>query len=67
MQTLTLFAMVPGMADEQTEPGELTERFRAFAETVDPGPSKALPTSMIIAGAAIMAALIAVVWVLVAN
>ena len=67
MQTLTLFAMVPRMADEQTEPGELTERFRAFSETVDPVPSKALPTSMIIAGAAIMAALIVVVWVLVAN
>lgn len=67
MRTLTSFAMVPGMADEQTEPGELTERFRAFAEKVDPEPSKALPTGMIIAGAAALAVLIAVVWILIAN
>ena len=55
------------MADEQAEPGELTERFRAFAETVDPQPSKALPLGLIAAVAVFMVLLIAVVWVLVAN
>jgi hypothetical protein len=67
MRTSTLFAMVPGMADEQAEPGELTERFRAFAETVDPQPSKALPMGLIAAVAVFVVLLIAVVWVLVAN
>jgi hypothetical protein len=59
--------MVPGMADEQAEPGELTERFRAFAESVDPKPSRALPAGLITALAVFIVALIVVVWVLVAN
>ena len=33
------------MTDEQS--GELTERFRAFSETVDPAPSKAFPIALI--------------------
>ena len=61
------FAMVPGMADEQREPGELTDRFRAFAETVDPQPSRALPVGMLVAGAIVVVALIAVVWILLAT
>jgi hypothetical protein len=64
---LTVFAMVPGMADEQTEPGELTDRFRAFAETVDPTPSKAFPVGLIAAAGALVVALIVVVWVLLAH
>ena len=28
--------MVPRMPEEQIEPGNLTERFRAFAQSVDP-------------------------------
>lgn len=59
--------MVPGMADEQAEPGELTERFRAFAESVDPKPSRALPAGLITTAAVFIVALIVVVWVLVAN
>jgi hypothetical protein len=35
------------MTDEQVEPGELTERFRAFSESVDPEPSKAFPMALI--------------------
>jgi hypothetical protein len=58
--------MVPRMADEQ-EPGEVTDRFRAFAETVDPEPSKALPVGLIVAGGAFALALIVVVWILVAS
>jgi hypothetical protein len=58
--------MVPGMADEQAEAGELTERFRAFAETVDPKPSNALPMGLIVAAGAVLVAVIVVVWVLVA-
>jgi hypothetical protein len=56
--------MVPGMADEQAEPGEVTERFRAFAETVDPEPSKALPAGLIAIAGAFVLVLIVVVWVL---
>jgi hypothetical protein len=67
MRTSTVFVMVPGMADEQTEPGELTERFRAFAEKVDPEPSKALPAGLIAAASAVLVVLIVVIWVLVAN
>jgi hypothetical protein len=63
---LTSFAMVPGMADEQAEAGELTERFRAFAEAVDPKPSNALPMGLIVAAGAVVVAVIVVVWVLVA-
>lgn len=67
MRTSTLFAIVPGMADEHNEPGEVTDRFRAFAETVDPEPSKALPVGLIAAAAAVVVALAVVVWILVAN
>ena len=43
------------MADEQAEPtGELTERFRAFAETVDPAPSRTMPLGLIAAGAVVL-------------
>jgi preprotein translocase subunit SecF len=56
--------MVRGMADEQAEPGEVTERFRAFAETVDPEPSKALHAGLIAMAGAMVLVLIVVVWVL---
>jgi hypothetical protein len=36
------------MSDEQTETGDLTERFRAFAQEVDPQPSRTLPVAMVI-------------------
>ena len=55
------------MADEQAEPGELTDRFRAFAESVDPEPSRALPAGLIATVAVVVVALIVVVWVLVTN
>jgi hypothetical protein len=52
--------MVPGMTDEQVEPGELTDRFRAFSETVDPAPSRALPVALIAAAAVAVVVLIAI-------
>ncbi len=67
MRTLTPFAMVPRMADEHAEPGEVTDRFRAFAEKVDPAPSKALPIGMIAAIAVAVVAVIAVVWILASS
>ncbi len=67
MRTSIVFAMVPGMADEQAEPGELTDRFRAFAETVDPKPSRALPAGLLAAAAVFLVVLIVVVWVLLTN
>jgi hypothetical protein len=51
--------MVRGMADDQRETGEITERFRAFAETSDPDPGKGLPIALIV-GAAVLVALLAV-------
>ena len=56
--------MVRGMADEQAEPGEVTERFRAFAETVDPEPNKALRAGLIAMAGALVLVLIVVVWIL---
>jgi hypothetical protein len=60
------------MADEHAptegaEPGELTSRFRAFAETTDPEPSKALPLGLIAAVAVVLVILVVVVWILVAK
>jgi hypothetical protein len=55
------------MADEHAEPtGELTERFRAFAETTDPEPSRALPLGLIAAGAVVLLLVVVVVWILLA-
>jgi hypothetical protein len=59
--------MVRGMADEQAEAGEVTDRFRAFAETVDPKPSKALAAGLIAAAAVFVVVLIVVVWILLTN
>jgi hypothetical protein len=55
------------MADEQIEQGELTERFRAFSESVDPEPSRALPVTLLVVGAVAVVAVIAVVWLLLSQ
>jgi hypothetical protein len=57
--------MVPGMSEEQTEHGELTERFRAFAQSADPEPNRTARNALL-AGAAIviLLALVALVVVL---
>ena len=49
------------MSDEQTETGDLTERFRAFAQEVDPQPSRTLPMAMAIGVAAAALIVIATV------
>ena len=59
--------MVRGMSDEQTEPGELTDRFQAFAQTVDPAPSRGLPIALIAGGALLVFVLIVAIWVLLAT
>ncbi len=59
--------MVPRMSDEKAEPGELTERFRAFAQSVDPTPSRRLPIALIAGGVALVLVLIVAVWVLLAT
>ncbi len=43
--------MVRDMSDEQIEHGELTERFRAFQQSVDPEPTRAMPVALIVGGA----------------
>jgi hypothetical protein len=49
------------MSDEQTETGDLTERFRAFAQEVDPQPSRTLPVAMMIGVAAVVVIIVATV------
>jgi hypothetical protein len=53
------------MSDEQTETGDLTERFRAFAQEVDPQPSRTLPVAMMIGVAAALVIVVAAVVALV--
>lgn len=60
----TRFARVPRMSEEQIEQGELTERFRAFSQSTDPEPSKALPVALLVGGAVVVVVLIVVVWLL---
>ena len=55
------------MTDEQLEPGELTQRFRVFSESVDPEPSRALPLALLVGLAGALLALITVVWILFAR
>ena len=49
------------MTDEQVESGELTERFRAFSQSVDPEPSRALPFVLIGTTAVVLVALVVVI------
>ncbi len=60
------FAIVRHMSDDQMDPGEITDRFRAFAETSDPAPSKGLPIALIV-GAVVLVALVAVAIVALAT
>ena len=52
------------MSDQQKEPGDLTDRFQAFAKSADPAPSRALPFALIAVGAALIVVLIATIIVL---
>jgi hypothetical protein len=52
------------MTDQQKEPGELTGRFQAFAQSADPTPSRALPLALVAVGAALLVVLIATIAVL---
>jgi hypothetical protein len=46
----------PGMSEEQTEHGELTERFRAFAQSADPEPNRTARNALVV-GAVIVVVL----------
>ena len=59
-----MFAMVPGMSDPQKEPGDLTDRFQAFAKSADSATSRALPLALIAVGAVLLVVLIATIVVL---
>jgi len=60
--------MVAGMSDEQMEPGNMTERFRAFAQSVDPEPSRIPLLVLMSAGAvAVLAVIVLILWLLIAN
>jgi hypothetical protein len=56
--------MVAGMSDEPVEPGNLTERFRTFARSADPEPSR-LPQILLIAAAAALLVAFAAVAIIV--
>jgi hypothetical protein len=50
------------MTDEQqAETGELTERFRAFSQTVDPEPSRAFPLALVALAVLALAVLVTMV------
>jgi hypothetical protein len=53
------------MSDPQ-ETGELTERFRAFAQSSDPEPRNPARTALIFGGIVVAVLAIVVVWLLVA-
>jgi hypothetical protein len=52
--------MVAGMSDEPVEPGNLTERFRTFARSADPEPSRVPQILLIAAAMALLVAFVAV-------
>jgi hypothetical protein len=47
------------MADEQPDTGEITQRFRAFADAPEPAPARGLPIALI-AGAVILVAMVVI-------
>jgi hypothetical protein len=54
--------MVPGMSEEQTEHGELTERFRAFAQSADPEPNRTSRNALLVGAVIVVVlALVAIV------
>jgi hypothetical protein len=63
----TTFAMVPGMSEEQIEHGELTERFRVFAQSADPEPNRTARTALLAGGAVVVLLALIAVWVLLAG
>jgi hypothetical protein len=46
------------MSEPQEIQGEETARFQAFAQTVDPAPSRTLPVALIAIGAAVVVVLV---------
>lgn len=42
------------MTEEHIEQGELTERFRAFAQSVDPAPNRTVRTALLAGGAIVV-------------
>ena len=68
LRRFTGFAMVPRMPEEQIEPGNLTERFRAFAQSVDPEDSGA-PRILLVAVGLTLLLVLAVVfgWLVLAG
>ena len=59
--------MVPGMSEEKIEPGEVTERFRAFAQSVDPEPSRTARNALLAGGAIVVVLAIVAIWVILAG
>jgi hypothetical protein len=55
------------MSEEHTEHGELTERFRAFAHTVDPEPNRTARIALLAGGAIVVLLALITVVVLIAG
>jgi hypothetical protein len=53
------------MSDQHNEPGELTERFAAFAKSTDQPPSRTLPYALIAVCGALLVVLVVTIIVLV--
>jgi hypothetical protein len=52
------------MSEEQIEHGELTERFRVFAQSVDPEPNRIARNALIAGGAIVVLLALVAIWVL---
>lgn len=63
----TVFAMVPGMSDDKVEPGEMTERFRTFAQSVDPEPRRLTRNALLAGGAIVVVVALIAIWMLIAG
>ena len=52
------------MAEPQNETGDITDRFKAFATSADPAPSRALSLGLVVAGVALVVVLVVTIVVL---
>jgi hypothetical protein len=55
------------MSEEHVEHGELTERFRAFAQSVDPEPNRTARTALLAGGAIVVLLALITIVVLIAG
>jgi hypothetical protein len=55
------------MSEDHMEQGELTERFRTFAQSVDPEPKRTARKALLVGGAIVVLLALVAIWVLLAD